>query len=267
MSTRPLPRAALALILGVTLAIGAIGGWLWHARSGAGASDKAALDAQLAAAGISPRERGAFEALVRAYLLDHPEILPEAMERLQARETAATIRPLRAALETPFAGAVLGNPQGKRVLVEFADFSCTYCRRAEADLVALIAADPQLKVVIRLLPIISADSEPAARMGLAAARQGRYPAFHRALFGAPDAKPATVSAAAQAAGLDGAAQGIAASEQVTAELAQNMALARRLGIQGTPAWVTGDRLLSGAVGKERLAEALGATAGSLLSRQ
>jgi hypothetical protein len=91
-------------------------------------------------------------------------------------------RPLRGALETPFPGAVLGNPQGRVTLVEFTDFACTYCRGSVADVEALVAANPDLKVVVRELPIISAQSVPAARMGLAAAAQGKYRAFHKAMF-------------------------------------------------------------------------------------
>ena len=53
----------------------------------------------------------------RDYLLAHPEVLPEAMEELRVREQRALIEPLRAQLETPFPGAVLGNPRGTVTLV------------------------------------------------------------------------------------------------------------------------------------------------------
>ena len=62
------------------------------------------------------------------------------MEKLQSRETEARLAPLRGAVETPFPGAIMGNPQGKITLVEFTDFACTYCRQSLADVDALIAA-------------------------------------------------------------------------------------------------------------------------------
>ena len=73
-------------------------------------------------------------------------------------------------------------PQGTVTLVEFSDYACTYCRQSVADVDALIAANPDLKVVMREYPILSPESVDAARMALAAAQQGKYAAFHDAMF-------------------------------------------------------------------------------------
>lgn len=196
-------------------------------------------------------------AATREYLLAHPEILPEAMDVLQEREQVARIEPLRADLERPFPGAVLGNPAGSVTLVEFTDYACTYCRRSVADVEALIAANPDLKVVPREYPILSPESVDAARMALAAAQQGRYAEFHQAMFelGPPSAE--TIPAAARAAGVDLAlAQQAIERGAFDAHLQANGEMAQRLGIQGTPGWVVGDRTLNGAVGEEAIGEAI-----------
>jgi protein-disulfide isomerase len=152
---------------------------------------------------------------------------------------------------------VLGNPAGKTVLVEFTDFACTYCRQSVADVEALVRENPDLKVVIREFPILSPLSADAARMGLAAAVQGKYAAFHHAMFEAGRPDPAAIAAAARAAGLDAAkAKALIATPEIEAELNRNVDFARQLGFNGTPSWVVGDEILSGAVGKERLAEAI-----------
>jgi len=243
------PAAAL-LLAGVAVA----GGWWWESRRMARPTG---LDAQLAEAGIDGDKRVAIESLVREYILAHPEILPEAMERLQSKGAARQISAQRDRIETPFAGAVLGNPQGAVTLVQFTDYACTYCRQSLADLDALIAAHKDLRVVVRELPILSKESEIAARMALAAARQGHYPAFHQAMFAAGRPTAQTIAAASDEAGVDGDVAGaFVNTPEATAELAQNMALARSLGITGTPAWVVGDRLLIGAVGREALEQAL-----------
>jgi protein-disulfide isomerase len=248
---------ALAILLA---GLGAAGGWWWESHRAASASDATGNEARLAAAGIDGRERAAIEGLVRDYILAHPEILPEAMNRLQANGAARQIAAQRDRIETPFAGAVLGNPQGTITLVQFTDYACTYCRQSVGDVAALVAAHPDLRVVVRELPILSRESEAAARMALSAAGQGHYAAFHEAMFSGEKPTPEAISAAAQMAGVDaGAAAPVSASTAVTSELAGNIALAKELGITGTPAWVIGDRLLIGAVGRQALETAIAET--------
>jgi len=193
----------------------------------------------------------------RDYLLANPEVLPEAIEVLQQREQLALIEPLRGELETPFPGAVLGNPQGSVTLVEFSDYACTYCRQSVADVAALVAADPDLKVVIREYPILRAESVDAARMALAAAQQGRYAQFHDAMFrlGPPTAE--TIEAAAKQSGVDLArARAAIDTGAFDSQLQANAQLAAQLGISGTPGWVIGDRALNGAVGRAEIGEAI-----------
>lgn len=245
------PRRIGAFVLVAALfAVGGAGaGWWFESqRSSGGEASDAQLEASLASAGINGKERAAIEGLVRAYILEHPEVLPEAMERLQQRESAAQIAPMRGALETPFPGAVLGNPDGKVTLVEFTDFACTYCRQSVKALEGLIAKNPDLRVVIRELPIIAPESGPAARMALAAAAQDKYPAYHKLMFEGPRPSEESINAAAGAAGLDlAAARSFGASSGVEEELKRNLEVARQLGVNGTPAWVIGDRIISGAV--------------------
>lgn len=201
--------------------------------------------------------RWAVERVVHNYLLDHPEVLPLAMANLEKRENAAKLGGIRKALEMPFAGAVLGNPKGKVTLVEFTDYACTYCRQSVADVDALIKANPELRVVIRELPILSEGSAEAARMGFAAAEQGKYAAFHHAMFMAGRADSASIDAAARMAGVDLAqARKAMADPRYEAEIERNVELARKLGFNGTPSWVVGEEIHGGAVGREVLAEAI-----------
>jgi protein-disulfide isomerase len=234
-------RSTLALILGgiVLLAVGAAGGWLFEKDRGGSLN------------------RAEVEQTVREYILANPEILPEAMERLRAKENARQVAGSGDKIFEPFPGAVLGNPKGKITLVEFSDFACGFCRSSNADVDALIKDNPELKVVIRELPIIAVTSPDAARWGLAAAEQGRYPAFHRAMFAAGRTDQASIEGAARAAGLDlDRARRMIVDPRVKAELETNLAYARELRLEGTPAWVVGKQLLTGAVGKAALAKAI-----------
>lgn len=193
----------------------------------------------------------------RDYLLANPEVLPEAMEVLQRRDQQARIEPLRSELETPFPGAILGNPAGTVTLVEFSDYACGYCRQSLAHVEALIASNPDLKVVIREYPILSAQSLEAARMALAAAQQGRYAQFHKAMFRLSPPSTESIEAAAREAGVD-LQQARAAIETgvLDNQLRSNAQLAAELGISGTPGWVVGNQTLNGAVGEEVMGEAI-----------
>ncbi|MGI8944548.1 MAG: DsbA family protein [Qipengyuania sp.] len=193
---------------------------------------------------------------LRDYLVSNPDILPQMAEALQQQQSADRLVAVADEVKAPFPGAVLGNPDGSKLLVKFTDYGCGYCRASVADIERLVAKDPELKVVVREWPIFS-GSEEAARMGLAAAEQGKFGAFYRAMFETGSPTPENVADAAAKAGLDmDRARSFARSEAATAELVNNASLARTLGFSGTPSWVAGDRVLEGAVGYDELAEAV-----------
>ncbi len=192
----------------------------------------------------------------RAFLLDHPEVLPEMAEELQAREASERLAEAGSEVFNAFPGAVLGNPDGSRTLVEFTDYNCPYCESSLRDVAQLIADDPELRVVVREWPIFE-GSDVASRMALAAALQGKYRAFHEKMFELGPATPESVEAAAIAAGLDlERARGDAMSDAVSVELARNQSLARAIGFSGTPAWVVGETALGGAIGYDALKQAI-----------
>jgi len=189
---------------------------------------------------------------VRDYLLENPEILPLAMEKLREREAAKMVSANRAALERPFAGAWAGASDGDVVLVEFFDYACGYCRKSNADVDRLLREDPKLKVVWREWPVLGPDSETAARASLAAAQAGRFRPFYDALFAAGRPTPEALAKARACAGL-----GADLPESVAnRELSTNFELARGLEATGTPTFVVGDQILQGAVGYEALRDAI-----------
>jgi len=187
----------------------------------------------------------------RSFLLDNPDMLPQMVEAYKAQEAEKRLAAMGDEVFAPFPGVVLGNPEGSKVLVEFTDYNCPYCEASLDDVTRLVAEDPDLKVVIREWPIFE-GSDQASRMALAAGLQGKYDAFHKAMF-----KLGDVRAAAQEAGLDMArAEADAASDAVSGEIASNLDLARALGFTGTPAWIAGRKPIGGAVGYDRLKAAL-----------
>jgi protein-disulfide isomerase len=152
----------------------------------------------------------------------------------------------------------LGNPQGDVTLVEFFDYSCGFCKRALPDMLALIKDDPNLKIVLKELPILGPGSAEAARVAVAVRMQDpdgqKYLAFHRELFETPGPTSKDKAlAAAKNQGLDMARLDTdLASDEITATLSEDVKLAGAMSITGTPTYVVGSNVVSGAVGPAAL---------------
>jgi protein-disulfide isomerase len=191
---------------------------------------------------------------VRAYLLAHPEVLTEAMGRLQDRESGRLVAQHRDAIVKPYPGAWAGNPRGDVTVVQYYDYNCGYCRASVPAVDKLLARDAKVRIVYRELPILHETSRAAARASLAAAAQGRFVAFHRALYAAGPVSTASIAAAGRRAGVDPAR----IPADADAELRRNLEVASALNFSGTPSWVIGDRILAGLQPVEALEEAVAA---------
>jgi len=208
-------------------------------------------------------DRAAVEAIVRDYILAHPEIIPEAMDRLREKKLAQAVQENRTALETPYRGAWEGAAQPDVTLVAFMDYACGYCRASLPDIDRLVREDPKLRVVYHELPIIADGSLGAARVSLLAADSGHFKQFHTAMYAAGNVEPESVVRAAREAGIDAArARTALQSDGADETLMANVRLAQALQVQGTPLFVVGDQVLTGAVGYDRLKAAIAKARGA-----
>jgi protein-disulfide isomerase len=193
---------------------------------------------------------------VQTYLLDHPEVIIESVNRMEARQRASAEAEVQTIVKSHadelFRDAdspVGGNPNGDITLVEFFDYNCPYCRQMVPVMMQAEASDPQLRVVYKEFPILGPNSTFAAKAALAAHKQGKYVAFHRALYqvrGAVD--PSKVTEVAVAVGLDAdRLKADMGNPTIGALIEKNLALARALRIDGTPGFVAGNQVLRGAV--------------------
>jgi protein-disulfide isomerase len=200
-----------------------------------------------------PKEE--FARRVRAYLLEHPEVIVEAISRLKSQQDAQEAREVQIALKSRADevfrdpdSPVAGNPDGDVTLVEFFDYNCPYCRQMAVLLLDAVAADPKLRVVFKEFPVLGPNSVFAAKAALAAYKQGKYLAFHDGLMkarGALDERK--VLEAATAAGLDVDRLKTDIEAPTTkALLDRNLDLARALRINGTPGFIVGDGVFAGA---------------------
>ncbi len=210
-------------------------------------------------------QRGEIEGIVKNYLLTHPEILEEVSVELGKRQAKAEAEKHAAAVasnaQTIFKsprGVILGNPDGDVSMVEFFDYNCGYCKHAMADMLALLKADPKLRVVLKEFPVLGPGSVEAAQVAVAVRMQDasgkKYLDFHQRLLGGRgQADKARAMAAAKEAGLDMARlEKDINSPEVRATLEENFKLAEAMGMNGTPSYVVGNQVVVGAVGLDAL---------------
>lgn len=205
--------------------------------------------------GFSDAQRAQIEAIIKDYLVKNPEILMDVQKALdQKMETArneAMSKALSANSQSLYKDAAApmgGNAKGNVTVVEFFDYNCGYCRKAIDDVTKLIDSDKNVRVVFKDFPIFGKDSEGAARVAIASKLQGKYFELHKALL-THEGKNTEEAALelAKGLGLDVAKlKKDMASPDVQKELDANHALAEKLGIQGTPHFFIGDKIIPGA---------------------
>jgi protein-disulfide isomerase len=226
-----------------------------------------AMPVAASAQSFSDAQKSDIEAIIKNYLVSHPEVLEEAMNELSKRQAADDDKKHEASVaenadtiyNSPH-GVVLGNKNGDVTFVEFFDYNCGYCKRAMGDMLDLLKNDPKLKVVLKEFPVLSPGSVEAAQVAVAVRMQDpsgkKYLDFHQKLLGGHGpADRAHALAAAKDAGLDMARiEKDMQSPEVKATIEENMKLAESMGLNGTPSYVIGKQIVIGAVGLDGLKE-------------
>jgi protein-disulfide isomerase len=240
--------AAATLILGTL--------WLALALSGPVAAQE-----QSRPGGFGPEQVEGIEQIVRDYLLANPEVLIQSLNEYQQRQKVAeeerrqeAVIASRAALTSDPDTPVMGNPDGDVSIVEFFDYKCPYCKRAAGTIKEVVAADGNIRLVMKEFPILGPQSIKAARAALAVAKQGKYEEFHWALMTEPgDMSDPHIRQIARTVGVDvNLMLKDMESPEIQAMIARNHQLAQRLQINGTPAFVIGDTLVPGAVDRQTI---------------
>jgi protein-disulfide isomerase len=223
----------------------------------------AALTATTALAGglgdMTDEERAAFREEVKAYLLENPEIIVEAMTVLQTKEDEAAyqrdIEMLKANADAIFRNAndwVGGNPDGDITVVEFMDYRCGYCRKAYTEVEELVKTDGNIRFVLKEFPILGEESLLSSQFAIAVRMlhgDDAYKIAHDALIALRgDVNAESLARLAQELGHDPAAvTAKMASEEVKAVITANHDLATLMEINGTPTFVIDETMVRGYV--------------------
>ena len=241
-SENSMKRLALALTLGL-------------------ATQAAATDLEA----MSDAERSAFRAEVRAYLLDNPEVLMEAIGVLEQRQAQAETLADQQMAQTNMDAIqndgfswVGGNPDGDITVVEFMDYRCGYCKRAFPEVETLLETDGNIRFIVKELPILGEQSTLASQFAIAVQQlhgDDAYKFVHDTLMNMRgDITQDSLSQLASTVGFDAAPIfERMASPEVARVLQANMELAQRLQISGTPTFVFDDQLVRGYVPLDQMA--------------
>jgi len=267
----------IAIATATALFIGGAGYFAGIALETSGAAEaptETAATAPAPVAKLSPAQRQEIEGIIqdyvtsnpgfiRDYLVANPEVIREAIDALQQKQDAEALAAQVAAIDDNQAllfssprQVVMGNPEGDVTLVEFFDYNCGYCRRAQADMEQLIADDPNLRVVLKEFPVLGDGSIEASQVSIAVriVAPEQAGAFHDALIAQSGQVNADVAlAVAEELGLDRAAlEAEMGSDEVKATITEVYALAEDLSLTGTPSYVTSSDVMIGAVGYDTL---------------
>lgn len=221
-------------------------------------SAAASLAAALSLAGCAQAQNSqksdpAFGEKVRAYLLEHPEVLREAMtklaenERLEAAQASTKIiQDNRAAIERDARDLVI-NPNGAITITEFFDYRCGYCKMVAPEVAKLVQDNPDIRFVMKELPILSEISVTAAKAALTPQGKAKGLELYTRLMNEKALTDATLDKHLRDLGLDPAVvRQASATPEIAKQIADVRALAHTLQIEGTPAFIVGDRMVPGA---------------------
>ncbi|WP_373086415.1 DsbA family protein [Sneathiella sp.] len=202
-----------------------------------------------------------FGSRVRAYLMSNPQVLREVINELSAQEKMAAAADQKSlltvhakALKHDPASYVAGNPDGDITIVEFFDYRCGYCKKSYPDVMKTVADDGNIRLVLKEFPILGEQSILATQAAIASIEQGKYIEFHDALMAARGSfSKEVILGIASDVGLDiDKLQEDMQKDSVRKIVEDNYALAKQLGINGTPAFIIGEHFVPGVLSIEQM---------------
>lgn len=210
-------------------------------------------------AALNDSERQAFRDQVRAYLMESPEVLLEAIavleQRQQQNQTASDSDLVASNAEALFDDGysfVGGNPDGDVTMVEFLDYRCTFCRRSHPEVAELILADGNIRYIVKEYPILGDQSVLASRFAISVLMNAGPSSYAIMLDTLMTFRGSFTRAALERLsddmGLDTAVIMAGMNDDpVTTMINRNRALAQRMQINGTPGFIMGDQVIRGYV--------------------
>jgi protein-disulfide isomerase len=246
----------MTLLAASILAVAA-GGAVGHASAAEKSKDGGAV--------FTPEQQDAIHTMIHDYILENPEVIIEAGDKFQQKQqeeqqklfqkNVIKYKDFLTSKDTPTGG----NPKGSKIVVEFFDYNCGYCKKAVEDIVNVVKDDADVKVYFKDMPILATSSTDASRWALAAGKQGKYYEFHVALMKSSLPRDVTTykkiaeDLKLDVAKLEKDADG---DPEIRDAIEKNLEVARDLGIHGTPAFIINGTSYPGYLGLDMMKKAV-----------
>ena len=217
------------------------------------------------AAPLSAAQEKAVDSLIADYFIRNPDKLNEALTAYQdymrdqeQQRFKNTIKENATSLYRNKLDFSMGPADAPITIVEFFDYNCGYCKRVFAPLMEVLQENDDVRLVFKEFPILSDDSEKAAKVALAVDDKMQFLTFHTKLMThRGPINQALLDKTIADLKLDKAAiDRQAKSEATAAHINANRLLAGNLGLSGTPAFVVNDEIYAGALDKQQLTDAI-----------
>ena len=199
-------------------------------------------------------QKAQIESIIKDYLLKNPELLMQMDEALKAKQEAENNQKFKVALAQnkdavyhntalPFAG----DEKGDVTAIEFFDYNCPHCRNTFEGVNKILQTDKKVRFVFVDIPIIAPQLKGTTAVALASINQGKYWEVHKAFM---EAKGTIAEDRAyQIAGKLGLdmvkLKADAESDEIKKLMDDNLSLANKLNVSGTPFFMVGDHTVSG----------------------
>ena len=203
---------------------------------------------------LSSADKKQVETLIENFIRENPVLLRDVLTRLAQSEAEAAQQAAMELVYDDSGDPYIGAEQPGLIIYEFSDYNCGYCKRVFPDLMAILEADPSLRLVVKEFPILAESSVLAARAAIAAQAQKKFPAFHRALMGWRGRLDGeAINKMAREVGLDTKQlQKDMQAERTERILSRTRQAASALDLRGTPALIIGKNIVPGAISREEI---------------
>ena len=204
--------------------------------------------------------------LIKKYILENPEIIIEAIEIYQKTQNSKTltkekklIKSLNSEIFDDKNSYYYGDKNSKITIVEFVDYNCGYCKRNHNIIMQFIENNNNVKYIVKELPILGERSLLASKVAiLIYLTDGSevYKKFfdllmtHKNQLNFEILKKFATKAGSTIKDFDNQIN----LKKVNSVIVNNISLAKKLSINGTPTFIIGNTIIRGFISFEELQE-------------